>query len=598
MDNKINIFNSFNEEDMNGNQFLRSNQTNNKFLNLPTLFKKTPSFTSEKDHHSSEIRANKFNFNKNNHSKLKNDTLKQYELHPFRQLNLKIIGEDIKKKLFEMNKEDNENNNYIKIVRKSLSSKTQNNYKNKINDNKHLNFTVKNKSIIKEKRKEFQTIQYENKYNNNNETNKICLEIPQEIKRKKKKNISKLIMQERKLNRIKNLYDSNDDDESGDEDNKYVINPETKKIFFFDFLILLFFIYYFIYTTFNLCGQKCFCSSNKNIKFSDVLHFINDILCILDLIFSLFRGYYDYSYKLIKSNKLILKNYFKYDFIFDLLSAVPIFSIIKYICLKTDFNEKCFKYDMSNRYLLLKLCSLLKAAKVKKILGHKKNQALDRIIESLSDNYTLERAFVVFLHIIKYIGIFHFFVCIHIFIGNNSYSNWIILTQSGDESFFSIYIQSLYFIITTLTTVGYGDIVCKSLLERIFQIIILAIGSVFYPYVVSLIGNFIRNDSNAKIKHHNDLAMLENIRRNYPNISFKLYNKIYKYLESKSSSLEKYDVNSLIEALPFTMKNNILFTMYKTSITNFKFFKNNNNSVFIAEVLNNFIPSVSKKMNF
>ena len=147
-------------------------------------------------------------------------------------------------------------------------------------------------------------------------------------------------------------------------------------------------------------------------------------------------------------------------------------------------------------------------------------------------------------------------------------------------------------------TVGYGDIVCKSLLERIFQIIILAIGSVFYPYVVSLIGNFIRNDSNAKIKHHNDLAMLENIRRNYPNISFKLYNKIYKYLESKSSSLEKYDVNSLIEALPFTMKNNILFTMYKTSITNFKFFKNNNNSVFIAEVLNNFIPSVSKKMNF
>ena len=216
-------------------------------------------------------------------------------------------------------------------------------------------------------------------------------------------------MQERKLNRIKNLYDSNDDDESGDEDNKYVINPETKKIFFFDFLILLFFIYYFIYTTFNLCGQKYFCSSNKNIKFSDVLHFINDILCILDLIFSLFRGYYDYSYKLIKSNKLILKNYFKYDFIFDLLSAVPIFSIIKYICLKTDFNEKCFKYDISNRYLLLKLCSLLKAAKVKKILGHKKNQALDRIIESLSDNYTLERAFVVFLHIIKYIGIFNFF---------------------------------------------------------------------------------------------------------------------------------------------------------------------------------------------
>ena len=76
MDNKLNIFNSFNEEDMNGTQFLRSNQTNNKFLNLPTLFKKTPSFKSEKDHHSSEIRTNKFNFNKNKHQKSINDAIK------------------------------------------------------------------------------------------------------------------------------------------------------------------------------------------------------------------------------------------------------------------------------------------------------------------------------------------------------------------------------------------------------------------------------------------------------------------------------------------------------------------------------------------
>ena len=46
------------------------------------------------------------------------------------------------------------------------------------------------------------------------------------------------------------------------------------------------------------------------------------------------------------------------------------------------------------------------------------------------------------------------------------------------------------------------------------------------------------------------------------------------------------------------MKNNILFTMYKSAISNFKFFKNNNNSVFIAEVLNNFIPGVAKKNEF
>ena len=285
-------------------------------------------------------------------------------------------------------------------------------------------------------------------------------------------------------------------------------------------------------------------------------------------------------------------------FFFDFLSAIPIYSISKHVCYFKHVNEQCFKYEMSTNYLLLKLFSLFKGAKGRKIFDPKKNQALRNFLELLSENYSIERFFIILINTIKYIGIFHLFVCLHIFIGNHSHSNWLILTGAENESPYYTYIASSYFIITTLTTVGYGDIICQSLLERIFQIIILAIGSVFYPFVVSSIGNFIRNDSNAKIKQENDLTMLENIRRDYPNISFKLYNKIYKYLESKCYTLEKYDVNSLIESLPFALKNNILFTMYQSTITNFKFFKKNNNSVFIAEVLNNFIPSVSKKNEF
>ena len=79
---------------------------------------------------------------------------------------------------------------------------------------------------------------------------------------------------------------------------------------------------------------------------------------------------------------------------------------------------------------------------------------------------------------------------------------------------------------------------------------------------------------------------------------FKLYNNIHKYLESKSSSQEKYDVNSLIDSLPFTLKNIILFTMYKSVIKNFQFFKKNGNSEFIAQVLTNFIPIISKRNEF
>ena len=74
---------------------------------------------------------------------------------------------------------------------------------------------------------------------------------------------------------------------------------------------------------------------------------------------------------------------------------------------------------MSMEYLLLKLCFLLKSFKIKKILGHKKNQALDRFIESISENYAIERTVIILINAIKYLGIFHLFVCfIKFIIGN------------------------------------------------------------------------------------------------------------------------------------------------------------------------------------
>ena len=504
---------------------------------------------------------------------------------PFRLIN---IADDIKHKLFEMNKKNDSNKNgdqgedkKNEIIEKSFLQK-------ETNETKPKNLQPKNELGTGTEKDE------------NNQMNNKLISISTKPNEKKihkvKLNTKKTLRKFRKLIRIKNLSDSNDDDESEEEKEHFFINPETKGILVFDFLIIIFYIYYFIYTTLSLCRDRCYCSSNVNIHFSDMILFINDLLCIVDMGISFFRGFYQY--ELVKSNKLILFNYLKYDFIFDFLCAVPFYSISKYICFKERYNNSCYKYEIPSKILSFKLCSLLKSFKIKKIMGHKKNEALDKFLELISDNYTIEKTVTIIMYSTIYIGIFHFIVCIHIFIGNHSYSNWLNLTHSENASIFHIYITSLYFLITTLTTVGYGDIICQSLLERIFQIIILAIGSVLYPYVISSIGNFIRNDSNAKIKLHNDLSMLENIRRSYPNLSFQLYHEIYQYLQSKGSSLEKYDINSFIETLPFTLKNTILFSMYKTAIENFKFFNKNNNSVFIAEVLNHFIPSISKKNEF
>ena len=570
--------------------------------------------------------------------------VQQYQMHPFRRINMKVLGEGIKQKLIEMNVE----NSYVFVNEKTMSSpensrretklilpkleQKKNNFL-RLSNNDISNNEEKIKSIVLEKPdfnffakggiSEIKELEKNKSCNNiinynikerekegKNEEKKDDKNDKKDIKEDSLKNdddnsknkgpIRLRDLKYRKLKKIKKVYDSMDDFDIDEDISGLIINPETKFILIFDLLIIVFYLYTFLIITIDLAKTKCFCPLNKKFTINDVIFFLNDILYILDIIISFFRGYYNFEYVLIKRHSLIIKNYLAGDFLLDVLEAIPIYSINKYICMYNyEYNyTNCYIYKMPSWFITLKILSNLKVFKIVKILGTKKNQALDNFYEIISENYTIERTTELIINSLIFFIIIHCFVCFHIFIGKNTYSNWLLSTNSQDESLSYIYIKSLYFLVTTLTTVGYGDITCQSLGETIFQIILLAVGTIFYSYIISTIGNFIKNDSHAKIKCDNDLNILENIRISYPNMPFKLYKNIKAYLLSKSTSQEKYDVNSLVATLPFTLKNNILFTMYKSCIKNFKFFKKNDNSEFIATILTNFIPVVSKKNEF
>ena len=91
------------------------------------------------------------------------------------------------------------------------------------------------------------------------------------------------------------------------------------------------------------------------------------------------------------------------------------------------------------------------------------------------------------------------------------------------------------------------------------------------------------------------MKILEEIRVDYPNMPFKLYNKIYNYIESRNIAEKKLDTNELTNSLPYNLRNALLLVMYNSCIRNFKLFKRCDNSNFIIQILSSFIPSISKK---
>ena len=438
--------------------------------------------------------------------------------------------------------------------------------------------------------------------------NSISKKTKRKIKKKKQKKLKEISNKKttfieknfRVLKKKLIICDSMNESETDDEYDyeEIYISPESNFIFVFDLTILIGTLYTIFMISLKLAMSRCFCELCEFPFYFTILNYFFDAIFELDLIIHFFRAYYDYEYKIVKATKKIFINYLSTDFFFDLIEAIPFFIIIKYICKNNYEFQQCPSYETTDFYIFLELCSLFKAFKIFKINSDKKNRALDLLYEYISENYYLEQSINFLIFIFECLLFLHTFICFHIFFGHQKYPNWINFKNIENNSFFDVYITSFYFIITTMTTVGYGDIVCVSYCERIFHIILLAIGSIAYSYIISKIGNQIKDENHIQIKLNKNKTILEEIRVTYPLMPFKLYSQIYKYLLSFSQKEVKFELNFLLNSLPDKIKSEVLFSVYKKYINNFKIFKGIQNSNFIFKVVSSFIPLTSKKEEF
>ena len=384
------------------------------------------------------------------------------------------------------------------------------------------------------------------------------------------------------------VYDSLD--EYNDQDiGTFFINPNSKYLIILDCFIFFCTMYVLIAYPLFLGINEIYCRLGKFLNFKNAFELFVDFVFFVDFIVSNFIGFYNSEDVLQTNLRVIIPNNLESWFIFDLVCAIPFKTIFSFLDTKCQDQGFLNSYRFSHNFYYLWI--LVRCIKVFKIL--QRNKFLFYLDESL-DSYEYYNNYVNFYKNITICFVtFNFVSCIFIFLGKNDYSSWIVNFGFEEEGFLKLYFLCVYYLIETVTTVGYGDLFCITIPEKIFGIVMEFGGIIAYSWLVSSISNYVKSKSDQEEEYRNKYLVLQGIKKKYPNLSDDLFERINRYIKHKQNNEDQE--KNLIEELPISLKNILVYDMYEPIIRNFIFFKNFDNKDFIVRVIFCFKPILAIK---
>lgn len=121
------------------------------------------------------------------------------------------------------------------------------------------------------------------------------------------------------------------------------------------------------------------------------------------------------------------------------------------------------------------------------------------------------------------------------------------------DEFDNQYLTAFYFTVTTITTVGYGDISGSTKTEKVFCILIQVIGVISFSIASGSLASIITSYDTKNAKLEGRLQKLKRMYKDYC-LPLELYGKIRQSLTVNYGLEEEDDLFKFVEELPHNLK--------------------------------------------
>ena len=367
----------------------------------------------------------------------------------------------------------------------------------------------------------------------------------------------------RNLFRQKQLSDSELSDDiviKIDSSEKYIIHPSNFYFVIFKFIIFILIFYLIIFYPLSF-------SFHFDIPIQ--IHIIIDFFFIIDFFIGFFIGIFDEEGKMVKNLKLCVYHYITNSFFKNLIISFPFLSI----------------FHNSNSFF--KILPLIRIFKFYEYTFDEKDSELyyDKLIINLHIIQPLSVHNPLYSFLEFFVGFFillHISTCMFIYLLDSSdYPNW--TTSNFDDSNTRNYISGFYFSLTTIITVGYGDVTPLSYNERLYTIILMIIGVCLYSMVLSILSSLFEDFQTKEKNNKKNIYLLDELRNKY-HIPEEIYHKVLRYLKY-TSVINSKDNNLLMNSLPKYYKCALLYEIHGESLNNINIFKGQSNEFKFQSVL-------------